>query len=330
MARVFAAYEEVKRTQGRMDMEDVLLFAAGVLAEDERVAAQVRRQYKRFVVDEFQDVRPIQSALLDLWLGGRDELCVVGDPAQTIYSFAGANADYLRDFPAQVPRHDDGRAGPQLPLDARRSSRRPTPLLAGTASRGVELRAAAAAGPDGPLHRAPRRGRRGRTPSPTRIRGSAPPGRRLVEIAVLFRINAQSEAFEEALAERGIPYVVRGAERFFERAEVRQAVTLLRGTARRGQADRRRPGRDVRAMLAGHGLDRRAAGRPRQGPRPLGVVAGPRRPGRRVRPGRRRATSATSSPSSTAGPPSSTPRSPRASRSPRCTPPRAWSGTRSS
>jgi DNA helicase-2/ATP-dependent DNA helicase PcrA len=99
VARVFSAYEDGKRGQGRMDMEDVLLLTAGLLAEDERVAAQVRRQYKWFVVDEFQDVSPLQSALLDLWLGGRDELCVVGDPAQTIYSFAGAIADYLRDFP---------------------------------------------------------------------------------------------------------------------------------------------------------------------------------------------------------------------------------------
>src|SRR5690606_32681203 len=97
VARVFAAYEEVKRGQGRMDMEDVLLITAALL-EDERVGAQVRRQYKWFVVDEFQDVSPIQWALLELWLGGRDELCVVGDPAQTIYSFAGARADYLRDL----------------------------------------------------------------------------------------------------------------------------------------------------------------------------------------------------------------------------------------
>src|SRR4051794_1636477 len=103
VGRVFGSYEEVKREQGRMDLEDVLLLTAGLLAEDERVAAHVRRQYKWFVVDEFQDVSPLQSALLDLWLGGRDELCVVGDPAQTIYSFAGANADYLRDFPAKFP-----------------------------------------------------------------------------------------------------------------------------------------------------------------------------------------------------------------------------------
>ena len=127
VARVFSSYEEVKRAQGRMDMEDVLLLTAGMLAEDERVAAQVRRQYKWFVVDEFQDVSPIQSALLDLWLGGRDELCVVGDPAQTIYSFAGANADYLRDFPQKFAEHHLDRAGPQLPLQPRGRRRRQQP-----------------------------------------------------------------------------------------------------------------------------------------------------------------------------------------------------------
>src|SRR5262249_33175295 len=97
VGRLFGAYEEGKRSQARMDMEDVLLLTAGMLAEEERVAAQVRAQYKWFVVDEFQDVSPLQSALLDLWLGGRDEICVVGDPAQTIYSFAGADASFLRD-----------------------------------------------------------------------------------------------------------------------------------------------------------------------------------------------------------------------------------------
>ena len=116
VAHVFGSYEELKRDQGRMDMEDVLLIAAALLSEDERVAAEVRRQYKWFVVDEFQDVSPIQSALLDLWLGGRDEICVVGDPAQTIYSFAGAQAAYLDRLPARVPRCHQRRAGPQLPL----------------------------------------------------------------------------------------------------------------------------------------------------------------------------------------------------------------------
>src|SRR4029077_2021568 len=98
------ASERGKRGGGRIDMEDVLLCTAPVISDDERVAAAVRRQYHWFVVDEFQDVSPIQAALLDLWLGGRDDLCVVGDPAQTIYSFAGANASYLTDFPRRYAR----------------------------------------------------------------------------------------------------------------------------------------------------------------------------------------------------------------------------------
>src|SRR3954466_1558946 len=146
VAHVFASYEELKRDQGRMDMEDVLLCAAALLADDERVAAQVRRQYRWFVVDEFQDVSPIQASLLDLWLGGRHDLCVVGDPAQTIYSFAGANASYLTDFPRRFARTTsvelvrNYRSTPQILGVANR-------LLAGTPSAGVQLRSQQAAGP---------------------------------------------------------------------------------------------------------------------------------------------------------------------------------------
>ncbi len=147
VARVFASYEEVKRDQSRMDMEDVLLCAAALLAEDERVAASVRRQYKWFVVDEFQDVSPIQAALLDLWLGGRDDICVVGDPAQTIYSFAGANASYLLDFPrhhrdtTSVELVRNYRSTPQVVASANL-------LLQGTASQGVQLRSQQETGPE--------------------------------------------------------------------------------------------------------------------------------------------------------------------------------------
>ncbi len=144
VARVFATYEEVKREQGRMDMEDVLLCAAALLSEDERVAAEVRRQYKWFVVDEFQDVSPIQSALLDLWLGGRDDLCVVGDPAQTIYSFAGANATYLTDFARKHP----GTTSIELVRNYRS-----TPQIVGSANEllaGTDQRRGAAARPARP------------------------------------------------------------------------------------------------------------------------------------------------------------------------------------
>ena len=254
VGRLFAGYEEVKRSQARMDMEDVLLLTAGMLAEEERVSAQVRAQYKWFVVDEFQDVSPLQSALLDLWLGGRDEICVVGDPAQTIYSFAGADASYLRDFPRKFP----GTTSVELSRNYRSSPEvveAANTVLAGSASTSVRLRAQR---PGGPQVRY--------TPAADEVaeadavadavgelmRGGVPAS----EIAVLFRINAQSEAFEEALASRGLPYVVRGAARFFERPEVRQAVTLLRAAVR---TDERAEGPGsslldlMRATLAGMG-----------------------------------------------------------------------------
>ncbi|MFC7496938.1 MULTISPECIES: ATP-dependent DNA helicase UvrD2 [unclassified Nocardioides] len=251
VARIFASYEEVKRAQGRMDMEDVLLLTAGLLDGDERVAAQVRRQYKWFVVDEFQDVSPLQWALLRLWLGGRDELCVVGDPAQTIYSFAGADARYLRDFRTEFPDAvsidlvRNYRSTPEV-VDAANT------LLAASSSRGVELRAQRPSGPAVSY-----------TPRPdevaeaeavaaqvARLRDA---GRSLGEVAVLFRINAQSEAFEEALAARALPYVVRGAARFFDRPEVREAVTRLRGAARSGEAGGDGVVEAVAAILAGMG-----------------------------------------------------------------------------
>src|SRR6476646_6234882 len=190
VARVFGSYEEVKRGQGRMDMEDVLLLTAGILAEDERVAAQIRRQYKWFVVDEFQDVSPIQSALLDLWLGGRDELCVVGDPAQTIYSFAGAQASYLTDFPKRF----SGTTSVELVRNYRSTPEVVTAansLLEGTSSAGVALRAQREGGP-----------RLTTTGFPDEVAEAAGAAQWLQsrhdegvawsECAILFRINAQS------------------------------------------------------------------------------------------------------------------------------------------
>ncbi|NUS49653.1 MAG: ATP-dependent helicase, partial [Nocardioidaceae bacterium] len=202
VAHVFATYEQVKRDQGRMDMEDVLLCAAALLADDERVAAEVRRQYKWFVVDEFQDVSPIQAALLDLWLGGRDDLCVVGDPAQTIYSFAGASATYLTDFPRRYARTTsidlvrNYRSTPQVVGAANR-------LLGGTPSAGVQLRAQRSGGPDvAYVEHADEVAEAEQVAADVRALVDA--GTPAREIAVLFRVNAQSEAFEEALAARRV------------------------------------------------------------------------------------------------------------------------------
>ena len=235
VANVMSTYEDVKRERGRIDMEDILLVTAAILADDERIAAQVRSQYRWFVVDEFQDVNPLQSTLLELWLGGRNDICVVGDPRQTIYSFAGASPQILTSF---ARRHEGAeryelvrnyRSTPQIVAAANAVFSKVSTL-----NEGVRLQSQQAPGnpvtyvgyPDEQAEAAA---------VASEIVLMHRRGVAYKEMAILFRINAQSEAFEEALGEHGVPYVLRGVEGFFRRAEVRQAVTLLRGAARGGE-----------------------------------------------------------------------------------------------
>lgn len=102
-AQIYATYETLKRDRGLIDFEDVLLLTVGILQDRHDIAEQVRSQYQHFVVDEYQDVSPLQQRLLELWLGDRDNLCVVGDASQTIYSFTGATPDHLLNFRTRHP-----------------------------------------------------------------------------------------------------------------------------------------------------------------------------------------------------------------------------------
>ncbi len=248
---ILRAYEEGKRERGRIDMEDILLITAAILADEPAIAAEVRRQYKWFVVDEFQDVNPLQSTLLDLWLGGRDEVCVVGDPRQTIYTFAGASPTILGDFATRrfpdAPRIElvrNYRSTPQIVAAANEvfAGRGPSVTL------GVRLQSQNSPGPAvdyRPFADEPAEA----DAIADRIIALHRQGVPYREMAVLYRINAQSEVFEEALGHRQIPYSVRGGTGFFQRGEVRQAVTLLRGSARAGEGSGSLPD-DVRAVLA--------------------------------------------------------------------------------
>jgi DNA helicase-2/ATP-dependent DNA helicase PcrA len=234
VARLMAAYESAKDQQGVIDFEDVLLLLAAMLAERRDVAESVREQYQHFVVDEYQDVSPLQQYLLDQWLGGRQELCVVGDPSQTIYSFAGASAHHLTTFTRTYPRATtvelvrDYRSTPQVVslanhvMHASRKAGGPAPL---------ELRAQRPDGPDVSYVTYPddEAEAAGVTDA---IAALVRAGVAAADIAVLFRTNVQAEAFEAALADRGIAYQVRGNARFFARADVRKAMVLLRGGAR--------------------------------------------------------------------------------------------------
>src|SRR6266536_3303893 len=103
LTRLYAGYEELRRERHLVDFESVLELAAAMLDENPVAAAQVRSRYSYFVVDEYQDVNPLQKLLLDVWLGGSEEVCVVGDPRQTIYSFTGATSAFLTGFAAEFP-----------------------------------------------------------------------------------------------------------------------------------------------------------------------------------------------------------------------------------
>ena len=228
IARVFAGYERLKADSAVIDFEDILLCCAALLAENEPIAEEVRRTYRHLVVDEYQDVSPLQEALLNLWRGPSDEICVVGDPAQTIHSFAGARADYLTGFTRRHPGATvvrlvrDYRSTPQVvkvanlvigatgphALVAQRPGG-PEPVWAEATDEAAEAASIAAW-----------------------LGGLAEQGVDHREMAVLFRVNAQSQQLEQALDAVGIPYLVRGAERFYDRAEVKQAIGLLRAQAR--------------------------------------------------------------------------------------------------
>ena len=240
VARVFQSYEDVKTDRNVIDFEDVLLITVGSLQEDPKVAATDREQYRHFVVDEYQDVSPLQQRLLELWLGGRDELCVVGDASQTIYSFTGASPKHLLGFKAQYPEATvvklirDYRSTPQV-------VRLANDLLAGRRSGGPVADAAWATPLQLLAQRPP-----GPVPQFTecsddeaeaatvavKVRELLDAGTPASQVAVLFRTNGQSEAYEQALASAGIGYQLRGGERFFARKEVRDAILQLRAATR--------------------------------------------------------------------------------------------------
>ncbi|WP_250506341.1 ATP-dependent helicase [Bowdeniella massiliensis] len=253
IASLMNAYEDAKSERGVIDFEDILLILVGLLVEKPEIAEEVRRQYRYFVVDEYQDVSPLQQRLLELWLGERDDLCVVGDVSQTIYSFAGASPGFLTGFSRTFP----GAAKIQLVRDYRS-----TPQVVDIANR--LLRTKTGRLPEGAVYLQAQR------PSSVPVHFTGydddaaeaeaiaraitelnDTGVALSEIAILYRTNAQSQAFETALATAGIGYQIRGGERFFARADIRRALVMLRGAMNTSEeADMPRA---VRAILSNLG-----------------------------------------------------------------------------
>jgi DNA helicase-2/ATP-dependent DNA helicase PcrA len=225
MVQIYTAYESIKKQELAIDFEDVLLLCAAMLEEEREVRERVQDQYRYFTIDEYQDISPIQQRLINAWLGTRQDICVVGDPAQTIYSFAGATPVFLNSFTqrfpeAEVIRLTTGyRSTPEITFAANSLLRAGTmgqelvafnshgskPMVTGYSDEAAEIK-----GVMGEI-------------TQLMSTGTAPQ-----EIAILARTNAQLKGAEKAMLAASIPYQVRNTERFFERREIRDFLKQVR------------------------------------------------------------------------------------------------------
>ena len=225
MVQIYTAYESIKKQELAIDFEDVLLLCSAMLEQEREVRERVQDQYRYFTIDEYQDISPIQQRLINAWLGTRRDICVVGDPAQTIYSFAGATPVFLNSFTqrfpeAEVIRLTTGyRSTPEITFAANSLLRAGTmgqelvafnshgskPMVTGYADEASEIR-----GVMGEI-------------TDLMSTGTAPQ-----EIAILARTNAQLKGAEKAMLAANIPYQVRNTERFFDRREIRDFLKQVR------------------------------------------------------------------------------------------------------
>ena len=225
IAAIYVAYESLKKQELAIDFEDVLLLTSAMLEEERTVRERVQDQYRYFTVDEYQDISPIQQRLINAWLGTRKDICVVGDPAQTIYSFAGATPVFLNTFTQRFPeaeliRLSTGyRSTPEITFAVN--------ALLRNSSMGQELTASNDHGlhPSVDGYKDESGEIAGILKQITELlaEGTAPQ-----EIAILARTNSQLKGVERAMNSKGLPYQVRSTERFFERQDVRDFLKQVR------------------------------------------------------------------------------------------------------
>ena len=225
IAQVYEAYESLKRQERTIDFEDVLLLTTAMLEEEREVRERVHDQYRFFTIDEYQDISPLQQRLINAWLGKREEICVVGDPAQTIYSFAGATPLFLNTFTRRFPEAEVIRLS---------AGYRSTPEIIFTAN--SVLRSGAMGHDIVALnaHGEPPRVNEYQDEA-SEVAGVVQEIRKLTaagiaaqNIAVLARTNGQLSALERGCIAAQIPFQVRNNERFFERADVRDFLKVVR------------------------------------------------------------------------------------------------------
>lgn len=234
VGEIYRAYESLKQERELLDFEDILLLLVGIFEEQNSIIDRVRSQYRHFTVDEYQDISPLQQRLLDMWLGGRKEICVVGDPDQSIFSFAGSTNRFLLDFP---------RAYPECALLRLNLNYRSRAQIVKVANAVMDRELIATRGNDKSSY--------GETNSVrlTAHANESLEGEKLIQniaelirsgvdsrdIAVLFRRNDQLNDFAQRLISYGIPVNIvgqnQGQRPFFYDGKIKEAIRLIRAGA---------------------------------------------------------------------------------------------------
>ena len=213
-------YQEQKLQRRLMDWEDTLLLCTGLLRNEPRLLSHFQQQYRFFTVDEYQDISPLQEGLLRTWLGERSELCVVGDPRQTIYSFAGATSEFLLDFANQYSDasvfelNRNYRSGSEIVASANRILP-DNPLQSIRQIRGVVSKTQFASAQQ-------------EAKEVAKSISNYLSKQKAADVAILARTNSQLNLFENELASLGVKTQVRGQGRFFRQPLVAQAISAIR------------------------------------------------------------------------------------------------------
>ena len=294
MARVYLEYERRKAERGEIDFEDLLELTVRLHESDSQVRATFRDRYRAFTVDEYQDVNLLQQTLLELWLGDRDDVCVVGDDYQSIYGFTGASPRWLLGVEARFPQAEvvrlesNYRSTPEVLELANRL----VPLLEGAEK---VLRPTRSSGPAPLVERFATAEDEDEWVA-AQVKRLAAEGIAYEEMAVLGRTNARLADFEESFHDAGhpVPGLVAALARR-RPADAAPARARLVGRDRRARAGDGRGGRDaLRAPRQARRARADPPGRP-GAPRPACGGARRRRADRRrvrrrapaaVRPGR--------------------------------------------
>ena len=226
LVKIYAAYEEACRRAGQVDFAELLLRTVEVLRDNPTLRAHYHRRFRHLLVDEFQDTNTIQYRWLQLLAAPDADVFVVGDDDQSIYGWRGARVENLRryreDFSPSIVRLEQNYRSTGTILKAAN-----TLIAHNTGRLGKNLWTAGDDGEPITLYAAFNEQDEARWVV-EQIRQGSERGYARKDFAILYRSNAQSRTFEETLIAHGIPYRVYGGLRFFERAEVKDALAYLR------------------------------------------------------------------------------------------------------